>query len=1543
MKHLKKLLAFLLALALLAALLPGSALAISSSVGNFYDANLTGDGAADMVAIAFAQQGRTYKAFSGYNAPWCAQFVSDCAAKVGQSEAIPGNSWCDTLASNILNAGGWVVSKSEAQPGDICFYDKNKNGQSDHVEIVYKRSGSTISTIGGNSGSPRQVVAHGDSAKVGYIMKIVRPNYKSNYANLGSDFYAVILNKHCWKPISETAGTDRITLQTETGTARQKWHFVRQGDGSYVITSCYDGKALEMTDGNTTVGTQMTARTSNGADYQKWFLISMEGGYVFRSKHDMERSWTMNLFGGYSDDGTSIIIRHEQDTFDDIWAVYTGSEVQLQPTTLSYSLNAPTVTFTWPNRYGAKNYNLRIFKDTLYTGTDYTVWNTTSGKQVDLPAGTYKCYVDSCDYYDYKQSNILTVTVPQKQMTVTFDAAGGSTGTSSKTVTFAETYGTLPTPTRARYAFEGWYTSASGGTRVTESTKVTAKANHTLYAHWTQTCADGHDFVATAVHAPTCSDEGYTEYICSRCGILGFDNYTPVIAHDYQNGVCTVCGETLLTVTFDCDEGATYFVNYTRDTSQIDEYMPTVAYPRNPDTGLIDCSGWGDIFFGVSVDPWYELVDITATPESAYGTTFFEFTTEETTHDRLISVHGNVTIHIEVRSTATPLEITQQPECVNVANGETASVSVAARGDTPQYEWYYKDPGMTEFSPAGVTSANYSVTMTAARNGRQLFCRITDIHGDSVDSNPVILTNENYIRDYGPCGENLTWVLDSMGKLTIFGTSEMYDYAPWTGDYPGWHDYCTNIGQIVFDSTGPNVGEYAFAGCSMLTSVTLPPTLTEIEDCSFVGCESLESVTIPDSVTAIGASAFACCEALTDISIPAAVTNIGDYAFSECYGLTAITVAAANPRYSSLDGVLYNKEQTTLICCPCGRVSPLAIPNTVTRIEEQAFFCCWDLEAVTIPASVTSIGIGAFDSCEALTGITVPSSVTRLESWVFGNCTNLKDVSLPSSLTSIGQSAFQCCHGLERITIPARVSSIGKYAFEMFSQYESLNEIVFTGSAPTIGENAFKGVTATAYYPADDATWTAAVLQDYGGTITWVAGSPPAAAPEILTQPTDASATPGQAVSFRVAARGDGLSYQWYYYKPGQNSPIAVSAASGKTAEYTLTAQERHNGYRYYCKVSNAGGFVDSDVVTLTVAPAFAIVTQPQDVAAPEGETISITIEATGAGLTYQWYVKKPTATKFSKSSITGATYSVTLTEARNGNQVYCVVTDAAGNTVRSNTVTMTVAEPLSVADLEDFTGPVNSTVTFTVQPAGAGPFTYQWYVKKPTATKFSKSSITEAAYSVTLTEARNGNQVYCVVTDAAGDTVRTNTVTMTVAEPLSVADLEDYVGPVNSTVTFTVQPTGAGPFSYQWYVKKPTATKFSKSSITEAAYSVTLTEARNGNQVYCVVTDAAGDTVRTNTVSMTVGAAFNVADLTDYVGPLGSKASFTVTANGEGLTYVWYVKPASGTDFVRSSISKATYSVTLTEARNGNQVYCVVTDSAGNSVRTNTVAMTVG
>ncbi len=284
--------------------------------------------------------------------------------------------------------------------------------------------------------------------------------------------------------------------------------------------------------------------------------------------------------------------------------------------------------------------------------------------------------------------------------------------------------------------------------------------------------------------------------------------------------------------------------------------------------------------------------------------------------------------------------------------------------------------------------------------------------------------------------------------------------------------------------------------------------------------------------------------------------------------------------------------------------------------------------------------------------------------------------------------------------------------------------------------------------------------------------------------------------------------------------------------------------------------------VACTLTSSLTITTQPVDFAGAEGSTAIFTVEVAGGAEPYsfQWWVKKPSASRFSKSSITGPTYSVELTEARNGNQVYCVVTDAQGNSVTSNTAAMTIsARELTIThDIDDFSGAVGDTASFTVEVAGgAEPYSFQWWVKKPSASRFSKSSITGPTYSVELTEARNGNQVYCVVTDAQGNSVTSNTAAMTIsARELTIThDIDDFSGAVGDTASFTVEVAGgAEPYTFQWWVKKPSASRFSKSSITGPTYSVELTEARNGNQVYCVVTDAQGNSVTSATAAMTVG-----------------------------------------------------------------------------------------
>ena len=216
-----------------------------------------------------------------------------------------------------------------------------------------------------------------------------------------------------------------------------------------------------------------------------------------------------------------------------------------------------------------------------------------------------------------------------------------------------------------------------------------------------------------------------------------------------------------------------------------------------------------------------------------------------------------------------------------------------------------------------------------------------------------------------------------------------------------------------------SIGDYAFLGCSSLTSVTIPNSVTSIGQSAFYDCSGLTSVTIPNGVTSIGQSAFSGCSGLTTVTIPNSVTSIGGWAFSRCSGLTSIT-----------------------------------IPNSVTRIYSETFSGCSGLTSITIPNSVTSIGSGAFMGCSGLTSVTIPNGVTSIYSETFSGCSSLTSVTIPNSVTSIGKNAFRNCSGLSSITIPNGVTSIGEYAFDGCSGFTS---VTIPNSVTSIGNQAFSG------------------------------------------------------------------------------------------------------------------------------------------------------------------------------------------------------------------------------------------------------------------------------------------------------------------------------------------------------------------------------------------------------------------------------------------------------------------------------------------------------
>ena len=250
-------------------------------------------------------------------------------------------------------------------------------------------------------------------------------------------------------------------------------------------------------------------------------------------------------------------------------------------------------------------------------------------------------------------------------------------------------------------------------------------------------------------------------------------------------------------------------------------------------------------------------------------------------------------------------------------------------------------------------------------------------------------------------------------KTNIFGAN--YVSNDW--------DKITKEGVITFDGDVTLIGQYAFKGCSYLTTINVPESVTSIEYRAFYGCDSLINIAIPEHITWFGEGAFYGCKnlsefkgkhssidgrcwvvngtlvafapaGLTEYIIPNSITSIGRMAFSYCENLTQVT-----------------------------------IPQNITKIGASAFYGCSNLESITIPQSVTMINDETFRFCSKLTSITIPNSIVSIGTSAFYGCSSLVNIAIPNSVTSIGSSAFAGCFKVTSVTIPNSVTSIGSYAF----------------------------------------------------------------------------------------------------------------------------------------------------------------------------------------------------------------------------------------------------------------------------------------------------------------------------------------------------------------------------------------------------------------------------------------------------------------------------------------------------------------------------------
>ena len=283
---------------------------------------------------------------------------------------------------------------------------------------------------------------------------------------------------------------------------------------------------------------------------------------------------------------------------------------------------------------------------------------------------------------------------------------------------------------------------------------------------------------------------------------------------------------------------------------------------------------------------------------------------------------------------------------------------------------------------------------------------------------------------------------------------------------------CSGLTSVTIPNSVTSIGDLAFGGCSGLTSIIIENGNTVYDsrgNCNAIittanneliaGCIN---TVIPNSVTSIKEYAFYGCSGLTSITIPNSVTYIGIYAFSYCSGLTSVTIpnSVTSIGFGDFEG--------------CSGLISVAIPNSVTSIEGCAFRGCSGLTSVTIPNSVTRIGDLAFSNCSGLTSIVVEGGNTVYDSR--DNCNAIiktttnelivgcKNSVIPASVTSIGFAAFEDCSSLTSITIPNSVTSIGNEAFAGCSGLTEVRSMIEEPFA--INDNVFSKYDIPLYVPA---------------------------------------------------------------------------------------------------------------------------------------------------------------------------------------------------------------------------------------------------------------------------------------------------------------------------------------------------------------------------------------------------------------------------------------------------------------------------------------------
>ena len=641
------------------------------------------------------------------------------------------------------------------------------------------------------------------------------------------------------------------------------------------------------------------------------------------------------------------------------------------------------------------------------------------------------------------------------------------------------------------------------------TTAVTAEPTCTEDGILTYTCecgdtyteaipAPGHSY-EPAVTDPTCTEAGFTTHTCTVCGDVLTDTPTDPLGHDFDAGFCLRCGG----MDPNYDHTPMDVAVGTADARPGDEVTIPVTVTGN--------DGFSAFSLTVEADAALELTGVT--PGALLGDSgTFTADTTTVTWSSDADILGNGTLF--------DLTFRVRDEATDGSYGISVGLQDGLASNFVSADGIHKN---VVFAPGAVAVDAIDVIASGLSG---------DVAWTVTEDGLLTFSGSGKMEDY-TSNTAMPWLgYDQQITAVVLeeGVASIGDYA----------FYGMGIESIAIPETVTSIGDYAFKNCPALDGVVLPEGLTALGDSAFYACASLTSVDIPASLWTVKPYTFKNCTALetvtfhegnlqkisdgafyntalTAVTFPDCLDIIDVYSFKNCSDLASVTLGSGITQIR--DAVFYGSAISEIVIPEgvttvkpyafknCVNLRSVELPESLTTVGEAAFYACTALETLDLPDSVASIGNYAFRKCTGLnavsfgsgletigessfygcTGLTelaIPDAVTAIGPYAFKSCSGVTSLTLGGGLETLGASAFHSCTGLTEVILPARVTAIGEYCF---SGSTGIGVFRFQGDAPAIGSGAFNRITATAFYPGDNATWTDEILTNYGGTITWTA------------------------------------------------------------------------------------------------------------------------------------------------------------------------------------------------------------------------------------------------------------------------------------------------------------------------------------------------------------------------------------------------------------------------------------------------------------------------